>query len=202
MIKTHKELASHIAGKKIMLMNSLGKDSILCLDWLHNYAQPAEINSFSMKFMASHPDDQKYIGYLKKRYPKASWFAEYNPLEISKILLGFYQHPTDVYSEWNHFEFDTLDYDKFVEDWRVKLDCDFVCFGESRYESFARATQFHKRGIVQDKAIFPLGMMDKQQVFDLIKTTGIFFCKAYSAIFLTHKLFHYSSFLEFRYIMR
>lgn len=173
MIKTHKELANYIAGKNILHLNSLGKDSILCLDWLHNYAVVEKIVAVNFGFMAPHPSDKTYSEYLKKKYPRVEFVTAPNPWELTQILTGIYQHPTEIYSFLNHFEFDTIESGMLIDDLLAQYGCDFVARGESRYESFQRATSFHKKGIVQGQSIYPLGMMSKKQVLDLIKSNSI-----------------------------
>lgn len=172
MIKTHKELAIHIAGKKILHLNSFGKDSVICLDWLCNYAT-CHVVSVNFQFMAPHPDDERYLDYLKKKYPQVEFLRVPNVFEITKILLGVYQLPTETYQHWNNFEFDTLDPHEMVEALRLENGCDYVCKGQSRYESFTRANFFHKKGIAVGNDVYPIGFMSKKQVFDLISATGV-----------------------------
>lgn len=172
-IKTHKELATHIAGKKVLLMNSLGKDSIVCLEWLHNYAHVAEIHSLFFEFIASHPDDERYISYLKKRYPRAVFHKEPNAIELSNVCAGIYQQPLRVMNFCNHLELNDFEMKLQAKEIKEKLGCDFICQGQSKYESFARATKFHQKGILVGDEIFPLGMMTKDQVMGVIKSSGM-----------------------------
>ncbi len=175
MIKTHKELAEFIAGKKILHLNSLGKDSIVCLEWLTVFARPAEVKSIYFNFLAEHPDDVTYMNYLIKRYPSVHFMHQPNPIEISIVLDGDYQWPTRVNHEFNHFEYDTLEFWEAVEEARVRLECDYVCVGQSKYESFARASKFYRSGLVDEKKkqIFPIGMFTKDQVMSVIRNNAI-----------------------------
>ena len=168
MIKTHKELAGFIKNKKILLMNSYGKDSIVCLKWLHDYAEPSEIVSLNMKFLAPHPKDEVYLKYLKKRFPIVDYRTEVNPFDISNIMMGKFQSPFDKLMMINGFDHDYLESKKYVEQLRLDLGCDYVCVGRSKYESFDRASFFYKNGLVKDNAIYPIGLMTKKEVLSLI----------------------------------
>lgn len=172
LLKTHRELADHIAGKSVLLMNSLGKDSILCLEWLTHYAAPSRVVSVNYAFKAPHPGDAAYNRYLKRRYPNVEFREEPNPFEISKILYGVYQSPIQQLTEWNKCEHNVFDHQKMSEALRVELGCDYLCFGQSKYESFDRARYFHRKGLVDGHEIFPLGFMSKKQVHGLIKSSG------------------------------
>lgn len=172
MIKTHKELAAKIAGKRILHLNSLGKDSLVCLDWLYNYAK-VEIISVNYQFMSKHPYDDFYLDYLTKKFPKVLFISEPNPWELTQVLTGLYQLPTEIYDFLNDLEYDTIDAKLLNENLRQVYECDYICRGESRYEAFHRATFFHKKGILVDKDIYPIGMMSKQQIHDLIRDRGL-----------------------------
>lgn len=172
-IKTHKELATKIHGKTILHLNSLGKDSVLCLEWLTNFAKPKKIYSLNYKFLAPHPDDEKYLNYLKKRYPSVEFIQETNPFDINRTLIGYYQSPIETINFWNKQEYDTFDHQKLTEAIRIEVLADYSCYGLSRYESFARANKIRKKGLLNGTQIYPLGMMSKQQVIDLIKKTGV-----------------------------
>jgi 3'-phosphoadenosine 5'-phosphosulfate sulfotransferase (PAPS reductase)/FAD synthetase len=168
MIKTHKDLADLIAGKKILLLNSLGKDSVLCLEWLTNYAYPSKVVSLQFDFFAPHPGDKPYEKYLRKRYPDVEFLKAPNAFDVTNIFLGKYQSPIDVLKNWNDSDYDFFDFWEVANDYLKELDCDYMCLGRSRYEAFDRATFFHKNGIVKDNKIFPLGFMSKKQVMSLI----------------------------------
>ena len=172
MIKTHKELATQIAGKNILHLNSLGKDSILCLEWLTKFAHPSKIISVFMQTFAPHPDDEKYLNYLFDRYPSVKFIVEPNPHNITRMCLGHYQSPLDVMNFYNPLEYDMFDFDSMVQDLKNEHGCDYICKGHSRSESFRRATEFHKKGILIDDVIYPLGMMAKKEIMGLIKSTG------------------------------
>lgn len=172
-ITTHKELAEQIAGKSVLLMNSLGKDSALCLEWLANYAHPARIISLHFKYTCPNPDDQRYIDYQKKRYPHVEFVEVDNPFEVTRFFQGQFQEPITFLRDILPSDYDTFDPKVVGHDYREQFGCDFVCLGQSKYESFARAKLFHSKGILIDKEIYPIGLMNKAEVISLIYGTGI-----------------------------
>lgn len=172
-LKTHKELARHIEGKTILLLNSLGKDSVLCLDWLCNYAKPKRIVSIFFRFLAEHPDDERYLNYLKKRYPSVEFLEEHDAVELSLIVAGVFQSPIAVTHLLNHSEYSQFYRSSQLDEICEKHGIDYMCRGDSKYESFARRTKFHQKGLVFQGVIFPLGMMSKEEVIGLIKSTGV-----------------------------
>ncbi len=149
-------------------MNSLGKDAVLCLEWLTTFAKPSKIVSMNMEFLAPHPDDEKYFKYLKKRYPTVKFIKEMNPFEITSVCQGVYQDPITILKDINNFDYDFFDVEKFIDDIRIENKCDYICEGKSRYESFDRASFFHRYGLLKDNKIYPLGFMSKKQVLSLI----------------------------------
>lgn len=167
-ITNHSDLAQEIAGKTILHLNSLGKDSVLCLEWLTSMAAPAKIYSVFFEFIAQHPSDKSYLNYLKKRYPTVTFLTEPNPIEIENIVLGQYQTPRDVI-ENNSFEYCGFSMKSQIAELKQKLGCDYVCSGESKYEGFARAVSFQKKGILKGNRIYPLGLLSKKQVYELLK---------------------------------
>jgi len=169
MIKSHKELAAYIENKSILHLNSLGKDSVVSLEWLVNYANPRKIVSLFFEFIASHPSDSDYLDYLKNRYPSVHFITEPNSIELNLIVSGDYQSPIEILKEYNHYEYDTFERKKQI----AEIECDFICSGVSKYESFARASKFHRQGILIGKEIFPLGMMSKAQVYSIIHNSGL-----------------------------
>lgn len=173
MIKTHKKLAEFIEGKTILLQNSLGKDATLSLEWLCNYAKPKKIVSVFFKFLAYHPGDEPYLAYLKKRYPQVEFVVEPDAVELSLIAAGVFQDPINVLRKLNHFEYVEFYREKQLEELCEKYQIDYMCNGASKYESFARRTKFHQKGLVFNGVIFPLGMMSKAEVLGLIKNTGL-----------------------------
>lgn len=172
-IKKHKELAEHIEGKTILLLNSLGKDSVLCLDWLYNYAKPKKIVSIFFRFMAEHPEDQRYLDYLKRRYPKVEFIEQQDAVELSLIVAGVYQSPILTTHTLNHSEYVQFYREAQLKEICDKYEIDYMCRGDSKYESFARRTKFHQKGLVFQGVIFPLGMMSKEEVIGLIKQVGL-----------------------------
>lgn len=164
---SHKELAALVNGKKILHLNSLGKDSVACLAWLE-YAG-CEVVSCNLKFLADHPDDGKYFSYLKKRFPQFEFIQKQDTQELNKFAYGIYQSPVDCLLEFNSWPHE-LEMEKYVEEIRLEYGCDYTCWGMSKYESVTRATGFYKKGLMQGTKIFPLGLMDKSQVLDITKT--------------------------------
>lgn len=173
LFKTHKELAEQIVGKKILLMNSLGKDSIACLEWLYNYAKPSKIISLNFKFAAPHPKDEIYIKYLKKRYPDVQFEEIPNPFEVGQVALGIFQEPLYTIKNLNNLDYDTFLPNLVEEEMRQFFECDYICVGRSRYESFDRAVFFHKNGLLKGHHIYPIGMMSKKEVIGCIAGSGV-----------------------------
>lgn len=171
MIKSHHELASFIAGQRILHLNSLGKDSIACLEWLANFAS-CEVVSVLFDRIAKHPDDDRYFDYLCTRYPNVRFIKEPNAWEMSELAIGTFQSPVRMLTElsaWEHYAFDYKDQAEAV---RVEQACDFMCIGMSKYESVARATNFYRKGLVIDNTIFPIGLMTKAQVLSIVTNSG------------------------------
>lgn len=171
-IKTHKELAQHIQGEKILHMCSLGKDSIVCLDWLVKFAK-VEVVSVFFKRLAHHPDDERYLNYLKAQYPSVLFLTEYNGHELNDFLDGRYQTPIERLNWTKHQQYNGLSMAQQAKEIAKKYGCKYVCKGNSKYESFARAKKFHQKGLVQDESIYPIGMMTKAQVMHVIRNFGI-----------------------------
>lgn len=172
LIKTHKELANAIAGKHVLHLNSLGKDSVVCLEWLTKYSNNP-VTSVYFDFMAKHPMDCHYWAYLQERYKNVTFVRVPNPIELSNVCAGVYQSPVEVLTNLNKLEMNDFDFSKMVQELKLKYKCDFVCIGQSKYENFARATKFHKKGILVGDEIFPIGMMTKDQVVSIIKASGM-----------------------------
>ena len=175
-IKTHKELAQAVEGKRILHLNSLGKDSIVALEWLVSFAKPSKIYSLFLRTFAGHPDDKIYLEYLKKRYPTVQFIIGHHTSEINSVLLGIYQSPVQVNVDYNDpekFEHTGFSMNKMIEDYRKELGCDYFCDGSSKYEDFSRRTKFHQKGLLYQNKIYPLGMMSKKQVYDLIRNLDI-----------------------------
>lgn len=173
MIKSHHELANHIAGRSVLHLLSLGKDSVVCLEWLSKFARPARIVSMYCRPIAYHPDDDKYLAYLKKRYPNVEFLIGENTFELSHLALGHFQNPIKTMTEFNHWEYIQFDMSEYVEAVRQRLGLDFICIGMSKYESVTRATNFYKRGLMQDQKIYPIGLLTKDQIIQIIKSSGL-----------------------------
>ena len=172
-IKKHKDLALKIIGSKVLHLNSLGKDSVLCLEWLDKFCHLTEIHSVVFRFL-KHPKDDVYLKYLKKRYRGRVVFHEfYFPEDLNYICDGVYQTPVMMNYLVNSFEHYDFSMKEMVREIKEKLGCDYVCDGQSKYEMFSRRVKFHQKGILIDDRIFPLGMMSKKQVIDLIGKCGI-----------------------------
>jgi 3'-phosphoadenosine 5'-phosphosulfate sulfotransferase (PAPS reductase)/FAD synthetase len=194
-IKSHKDLANQIAGKAILHLNSLGKDSIVCLEWLTRFARPSRIVSVMYEFMAQHPSDKAYLNYLKKRYPTVEFIVEPNSNELNNIVSGFYQSPIEFIFYLARLEYDTFERHLQTKELKEKYGCDYVCSGFSKYESFARATKFHKKGILIGDEIFPLGMMTKDQVLSVIKNGSV---KLHPCYKLNKSTFDYPTYWKMR----
>lgn len=194
-IKSHKDLAKFVEGKKILHLNSLGKDSVLCLEWLVKSANPDRIVSVWFKPIVFHPDDERYLKYLKSRYPDVEFITEAYAHEISGVGRGIYQDPITITTKINKWEYESFDFDKCHENVLDELNLDFMCDGTSKYESVARAVGFHKRGIVHGRKIFPLGMMTKKNIYDLIKKTGV---KLHPCYKIAKTTFDYPSYYKMR----
>lgn len=172
-LKTHKELAKLIEGKKILHCNSLGKDSVVALEWLATYARTEEIHSVFFEFLAKHPDDERYFQYLKKRYPKVNFIKAPNSVELTLIASGVYQSPLETMHIYNHFEYVEFKRDLQISEIKAHYACDYICNGASKYEDFSRRVKFHQKGLEFKNVIYPLGMMTRAQVVGLIKSTGL-----------------------------
>jgi 3'-phosphoadenosine 5'-phosphosulfate sulfotransferase (PAPS reductase)/FAD synthetase len=193
-ITSHKQLSELIEGKRILIGNSLGKDSVLCLAWLCEYAKPSHIVSVYFDFLASHPEDELYLNYLKKRYPKVEFVNEPNSVELSLISEGCYQTPIEAMenNSWDYVEFYR---EKQISDLKEKHKIDYLCTGSSKYESFARRVKFYQKGLLFKKEIFPLGLMTKDQVIGLIKNIGI---KLHPCYKYTPSTFDHPSYFKMR----
>jgi 3'-phosphoadenosine 5'-phosphosulfate sulfotransferase (PAPS reductase)/FAD synthetase len=172
-IKTHKALADLIAGKRILHSNSLGKDSVLALAWLCEYAAPSEVISVHFEFLAKHPDDARYLQYLRARFPNVSFITEPNPIELTLIIGGVYQNTEFMMRVGNKSEYVEFEMGKQIQELKTKYQCDYVCDGSSKYETFARRTKFHQKGLEFNGTISPLGMMSRAEVIGAIKASGI-----------------------------
>ena len=173
MIKTHKELAKLIEGKRILHLNSMGKDSVLCLEWLTTYAKPECVVSLFFRFQAEHPDDDRYWRYLHKRYPKVKFITEPNSVELTLQAAGVYQSPLFVTHVANHFDWVEFERGKQIAEVKQTYALDYVCDGSSKYEDFSRRTKFHQKGLEFRGTICPLGMMSKKEVIGAIKACGV-----------------------------
>lgn len=172
-IETHRQLAEHIAGRRILHLNSLGKDSVVALEWLTSYARPSHVVSVYFEFQAEHPGDRRYLEYLKRRYPHVEFVKEPNSVELTLQILGVYQTPQFVTHVANHSEYVEFERGKQISELKEKYQCEYSCDGSSKYESFARRTKFHQKGLLFKGTICPLGMMSKAQVISLIRDTGV-----------------------------
>lgn len=190
MIKTHKELAAHIAGKSILHLNSLGKDAIASLHLLVKYSS-ANITSLFFKRISAHPSDEMYFNYIKRKYPSVNFITMPDPWEIGDISLGILQSPIQMLTHYNSWEHYSFDYIKVAEE----LGHDFISLGHSRYESVTRATSFNKNGIVQGKKIYPIGMWSKKYLFDFIKKENI---KLHPCYKLTKSTYDKASYYKMR----
>lgn len=168
-IKDHAKLAEEIKGKKILHLNSLGKDSAVTLHWLSQHAKDSEIISVHFKYLSGHPLDMAYFKYQENRYKNIKFIVSENCFEASFIAQGLFQSPSDIFRCFNHFEYNDFNFKLQYNEIAKNNNCDFICLGHARYESFTRASSFHKKGIMQGNEIFPIGMFSKELVFNTIK---------------------------------
>lgn len=175
MITTHLELAKAIEGKKILHLNSYGKDAILVLEWLNNFASPSEVVSCHFELNAPFVTDDIYLKYLKKRYPKTRFVSETSPFEMNEKMLGMHQSPVYVNHIINTQEYDSFDSDMVRDETRIKYGCDYLASGMACYEGMGRALYFKRVGLLDEKrkSIFPIGLMKQRQVIDLLKKSGV-----------------------------
>jgi len=149
-------------------MNSLGKDSVACLEWLAHFAYPSHIVSVYYEFFAKHPGDDPYFAYLKRRYPHVEFITRPNSIEINQIQAGIYQSPLDVNHVYNHFEYEDFSRRKQTEEIMAEYQCDYIASGFSKYEGFARASRFYQEGLVTGHHIYPLGLMEKRHIYNIV----------------------------------
>jgi 3'-phosphoadenosine 5'-phosphosulfate sulfotransferase (PAPS reductase)/FAD synthetase len=168
-IKTHKNLATFIEGKRVLHLNSYGKDSLVCLEWLYRFAECEKIISLHFEAFAPHYDDARYLKYLKKQYPKVEFINEPNAIDLTNVAFSLYQSPIEIMTDLNKWEYDEFDYEKHSENIALQYLCEYICIGHSKYESVSRAVKFYNKGLVSGKNIYPLGLMTKDQVLGIIK---------------------------------
>lgn len=173
LIKSNKELAQITKGKGILILNSLGKDSALLHEWCVRSSGASRIVSVNFKFLVQHPEDDIYFNWQKKRYPQIEFIQDINAHEISNIADKTYQAPLDILMEFNLWEFRDFSMALMASEIRQRLGLDYICIGNSKYESVARAMKFYKKGLMDGDKIFPLGLMTKKDVIDLIRKTGL-----------------------------
>lgn len=165
LIKENAKLLEFIKNKKVLHLNSFGKDSIACLNWLA--FSGAEVVSINFSFIVNHPADEIYLKYLKNKFTKINFVTCPSPMDLNKFIGKIYQSPIDIINEFNDWEYTSFDSKKLIEEMREKYHCDLVCLGHSKYESVTRATNFYKNGLLQGNRIYPLGLLNKKQVLQL-----------------------------------
>lgn len=173
MIDSHLKLKDAIQGKEILLLNSLGKDAILCLEWLYNFAKVPKIISCYLKLEAGHPLDNLYLEYLKKRYPNVLFVEEINHIELGMKAEGRYQTPIFNNYVSAHQEFEEFSSEDYREQLRLKYGCDYICSGMSKYEGMGRAIFLKRHGLLHKNMIYPIGLFTKNQVVALLKGSGV-----------------------------
>lgn len=175
MISSHKDLAKAIQGKKILHLNSMGKDAVLCLEWLQNYAKVETVSLFFELKAAKHPDDDRYWEYLKRRYPRVKFVKTIDVAEMSEVLGGMFQSPTFINYVINNQEFYEFSMGKVAEEYRLKFGCDYICRGVSCYEGMGRALYLRRQGLLDEKRklIHPIGLMKQAQVIGALKGSGV-----------------------------
>lgn len=177
MITSHAELAKAISGKKILHMNSMGKDAVLCLDWLNNYCDSSVqiVSVFFELKAAKYPTDDAYWKYLKEKYPRTKFVKVLDITEMTEILAGMFQSPLFTNYVINNQEFEGFNGEKAAEELRVQYGCDYICRGISCYEGMGRAIYLRRVGLLDEgrKQIFPIGLMKQAQVVGLLKKVGV-----------------------------
>ena len=108
MIKNHKELASFIAGKKILHLNRLGKDSAVVLEWLCRFARPEKVVALNFAFMSGNKYDKQYLKWQQQRYPEVEFISRPNPHELTNVVQGLFQDPIKQMNMLNSFEFNNF----------------------------------------------------------------------------------------------
>lgn len=172
LIKSHKDLARVVQGKRVLHLNSLGKDSALCLEWLVSFAKPSYIQSLFFQRFTVHPSEARYLAYLKNRYPSVEFVTLNDPNELNMIIEGDYQ-PPELFYEYQKFEYEGFSRPQIVKEKVSALNIDFVCDGRAGYEGLGRAQKFHNKGLLHGNQIFPIGLMKKKEITELIKRTGL-----------------------------
>lgn len=172
-IKDQFELAKLMQGKKILHLNSLGKDSAVCMEWLACFEMfdlepPKKVVALNYQFLSEHPSDKAYLTWQKNRYPDFEFIQEPNPHELTNIVEGVFQCPVMMLQLINNFEHTGFSMSKYNEDLLKKHDLDFISLGLARYESVSRASTFHKKGILRGNKIYPIGMMSKKDILNII----------------------------------
>ena len=169
MIKSHAKLALAIQGRRVLALNSLGKDSILLLHWLTSCAK-VDVVSLTYLHLGIHPKTKPYIKYIEKAMPQVNFVFHHSPQEISGILQGRYQSPISKITWINDCDHMAMEFNELTEEMREYYQCDYIATGISRYESFQRACFFQQNGLMKNNSIYPLGNMSKEQVMAAIKT--------------------------------
>lgn len=196
MIKTNLELAKAIKGKRILHLNSLGKDSVLSLEWLVKAAEVQQVVSVHFKYKSAHTGDDAYLDYLVKRFPTVIFVIMENTLELNLVMNGIFQSPLHVVNVLNKCEYTDFSFKKLVREVKAAYNCDYICNGSGKYENFARAIKFHKKGIMIDDVIFPLGMFAKDDIFSSLRKSGL---KIHPMYKYTHSTFDQPSWYKMRY---
>lgn len=196
-----KDLAQAIEGKKILHLNSLGKDAVLTLHWLNVATKAEKIVSVYFAHQAGYPTDKKYLEYLKKRYPKTEFIEVVSIPEINEKMSGMLQSPLvlnhSIYSQ----EYDEFSFKKACEELRIKYGLDFICSGISCYEGMGRALYLRRVGLMDTdrKMIFPIGLMKQKQVLEMLKRIGTKLNPSYK---FASESFDSASYFKMRYALQ
>ena len=169
------DLVPLVEGKTILHCNSLGKDSVLSIEWLVRSTKPTRVISLYLQPKAHHPGDEPYLQYLRERYQKfpVEIVVVPNATELSAVCQGIFQNPIRQLTELNPLEFDSFDEHKCIDEYKQHYHADYIVEGSSKYEDFSRRTKFHQKGLFWNNVMSPLGMMTRREVIHLIKQTGI-----------------------------
>lgn len=195
LIKTHKDLAALVRGKSILHLNSLGKDSAVCLEWLVNYAKPRKVVAAHFARLCCTPWDKCYLDYQRKRYGNVQFISVHNGHELSDFPRGVYQFPLDVIHHYNHWEYVEFALSDYAIELKEHYGCDYICSGFGKYESVSRAINFHRRGLVHGDTIYPIGLMSKKDILNVISQSEI---KLHRAYFFSESTFDYPSYYKMR----
>jgi len=200
-ITSYQELAQVIKGKKILHLNSLGKDALVTLHWLNIATTCERIVSVYFAHQAGYPTDKKYLAYLKKRYPKTEFMEVVSIPEINEKMSGMLQSPLVLNHSIYGQEYEEFSFKKACEELRVKYGLDYICSGIACYEGMGRAIYLRKVGLLDEsrKMIFPIGLMKQKQIQGMLKKIGTKLNPSYK---FASESFDSASYFKMRYALQ